>query len=150
MPDKRKIALAVLAVILFSAITLGGAAWAIAEGVRSADYVRTTATVTACNTQLIDGEEVVTEVLVTYSADGREYEGASYIGDLSRCSTGLRMNVYYLKDGDPMYVYSKSGDTGFAIIMCAGGAVWLAIAAVVIRAMSLSGRFRASSSDGRK
>ena len=142
MADRKRITVAVLVFIILGAVTVGGLVWTITQGIRASGYSQAVATVTSCETQEIDGEEVNVRVLVSYSdGSGNLYENASYIGDLNRCSVGMQMNVYYINDGDRAYVYSKSSDLGFALIMLCCGAVWLAIAAVVTACLYKSGYF---------
>lgn len=142
MTDRKRIAVAVLIFIILGAVTIGGLAWTITQGIRASGYSRAVATVTSCQTQDLDGEEVNVLVLVSYAdADGNLYENASYIGDLNRCTVGMQMNVYYLNDGDRSYVYSKSSDLGFALIMLCGGAVWLAAAVAAVVCLNKSGYF---------
>lgn len=145
MRDRKKSAVAAIVLALLAAVTIGGLVWTITQAVRSSGYIRAVATVTACETQDFDGEQVNVRVLVEYTdADGVRRTDASYIGDLNRCSVGLTMNVYYPKDGDRGYVYSKPSDLGFALIMLCGGAVWLAVAAGVVVCLNRSGYFMAS------
>lgn len=108
-------------------LVIGGTAWAIAEGVRGAQYGKATATVTACEKQQTGNDEVNARVLVKYKANGTLYENVTYIGDLNRCYVGLSMRVYYKKSAPSEYVYSKSSDLGFSLILLAGGVLWLAI-----------------------
>lgn len=51
------------------------------------------------------------------------------------------MNVYYLKGGDRNYVYSKTGDLGFVLIMLRVGVVWFVLAVVVVLCLRKSGFF---------
>lgn len=126
-------------IALSAALVVGGAVWSVVEGVRGAKYGKATATVTSCETQDLDGEDVVVKVLVTYEADGTRYDGVSYIGDLNRCKVGMQMNVYYIKAAPDGYVYSKSSDLGFALILLCGGALWLGICAAYAVAMKKTG-----------
>lgn len=142
MLDKKRVAIAIAVLAILGAIVIGGAVWSITQGVRAAAYEMSTATVTFVETEEYDGEDIPVRVLVSYmSQDGQSYENASYIGDLSRCSEGMQMNVYYLKDGDRSYVYSKSSDLGFALIMLCAGAVWLVLAVVIVLCLHRSGFF---------
>ena len=142
MLDKKRVATAVIVLVILGAIVIGGAVWTITQGVRFAAYLKAVATVTSVETEEYDGEDVPVRVLVSYTAqDGQSYENASYIGDLSRCSEGMQMNVYYLKDGDRSYVYSKTSDLGFALIMLCAGAVWFVLAVVVVLCLRKSGFF---------
>lgn len=140
--DRKKVSVVVLLFIILIAITIGGLVWTITQGVRATGYTKAVATVTSCETQNIDGEQINVRVLVSYSDEnGNLYQNASYIGDLNRCSVGMQMNIYYLNDGDRQYVYSKSSDMGFALIMLCGGAVCLVIAAVATVCLKKSGYF---------
>lgn len=133
---------AALALAIIAAVVIGGLVWTVSEGVRSAKFVKTVATVTACETEKINDRDVIVKVTVDYEVDGGIYKNATFIGDLNRCSEGMRMYVYYQKDGDRSYVYSKPGDLGFALIMLCGGAVWAGIAAVVTVCLKNAGYFR--------
>ncbi len=141
-PDKKKVGVAATAFVIIAAIILGGLMWTITQGVRSAKFAGTLGTVVSCETEKLGDEEVNVKVLVNYEADGALYENASYIGDLSRCYKGLQMKVYYLKDGDRSFVYSKSSDLGFALIMLCCGVVWAGIAVVVTVCLRNAGYFR--------
>ena len=133
-------------IIVFSvivSIVLGGAIWAITQAVKSTDYDKTTALVTACYTEKINDEDVVTKVEVSCSINGTTYENVIYIGDLNRCYEGLQMKVYYKKSKlPPVYVYSKSSDLGFALIMMCGGLAWLALAIATVYCLNRSGFYR--------
>ncbi len=127
--------------VLSAVVLICGVVWSITQGVRGAAYRKTEAEVIKCETQQIDGAEVIVKVLVTFEADGKTYENVSYIGDLSRCRQGMKMKVYYLAEAPAEYVYSKPGDLGFALIMTAGGAFWLVISAVLAVCMKKAGYF---------
>ena len=126
-------------IALSAALVIGGAVWSVVEGIKGAKYGKATATVTACETQDLDGEEVVVKVLVAYEANGEKFDGASYIGDLNRCTVGMQMNVYYIKAAPSEYVYSKSSDLGFALILLCGGALWSGICAAYAVTMKKTG-----------
>lgn len=133
-------------IIVFSVIVtivLVGAIWAITQAVKSTDYDKTTAVVSACYTEKINDEDVVTKVEVSCSINGATYNNVIYIGDLNRCYEGLQMKVYYKKSKlPPMYVYSKSSDLGFALIMLGGGLAWLVLAIVAVYCLNRSGFYR--------
>lgn len=141
-PDKKKLTIAIIAFIIIIAITISGLIWTITQGIRSAKFAKTVAAVISCETEKLGDEDVNVKVIVNYEADGELYENASYIGDLSRCYEGLQMQVYYLKDGDRSFVYSKSSDLGFALIMLCCGVVWSGIAVVVTICLRNAGYFR--------
>ncbi len=143
--DKKRVVTAALALAIIAAVVIGGLVWTVSEGVRSAKFIKTVATVTSCETEKFDEKDVNVKVTVDYEADGGIYKNATFIGDLNRCSEGMRMYVYYQKDGDRSYVYSKPGDLGFALIMLCGGAVWAGIAAVVTVCLKNAGYFRGTS-----
>lgn len=126
MSDRAR-GILIFLIALSAALVIGGTAWSVVEGVRGAKYAKATATVTACETQDLNGEDVIVKVLVSYSADGTVYDDVSYIGDLNRCKVGMQMKVYYIKDAPAEYVYSKSSDLGFALILLCGGVLWLGI-----------------------
>ena len=128
--------------MIIAAITVGGLVWTITQGIRSAKFGKTIATVTSCETEKLGDEDVIVKVLVSYEAEGKTYENASYIGDLNRCYEGLQMQAYYSIDGDKSYVYSKSSDLGFALIMLCSGIVLTAMAVVVMMWLNNSGYFR--------
>lgn len=140
--DKKRVVTAALALAIIAAVVIGGLVWTVSEGVRSAKFIKTVATVTACETEKINDRDVNVKVTVDYEVDGGIYKNATFIGDLNRCGEGMRMYVYYQKDGDRSYVYSKPGDLGFALIMLCGGAVWAGIAAVVTVCLKNAGYFR--------
>lgn len=125
----RKTLIAVM-IALSAAVIIGGGIWTVTQAVRDAGFVKVSATVTACETGDLDGSDVTVKVLVSYERDGKNYENASYIGDLGRCKVGMTMNVYVQKNGTGEYVFSKSSDLGFALIMMCGGLLWLGISIV--------------------
>lgn len=128
----RRVAVASIVLGVLAAITIAGGVWTITQAVKSSAYDSAYAEITAVETEGEGDSLLVRRVLVKYTAGGETVENARYIGDLSRCRVGYSMKVYYKIDGDKSYVYSKSSDIGFALIMlCAGGA-WLIIATVAV------------------
>lgn len=140
--DKKKVTFTVLIFLVLSAITIGGLIWTITQGIRSAKFAKTIVTVTSCETEKLGDEDVNIKVLVSYEADGQTYENVSYIGDLNRCYVGLQMQSYYSIEGDRNFVYSKSSDLGFALIMLCCGALWLIILTIVTFLLVRTGFFK--------
>lgn len=139
MHRTRKIIAVAVPLVLFAVIFVVGLVWTVRQGIRARDYVRVEATVISCEKNAVD-EEINGVVTVEYERDGKTVE-AIYIGDLNRCYEGLRMKVYYRKSGDTGYVYSKSSDFSFALIMLCGGAVLLSAVTVVIILLYRAGHF---------
>ena len=138
MTSKAKNVL-IFMIVLSAALVIGGAVWTTVEGVRAAKFAKTTATVTSCETQDVDGQTITVKAFVSFDAGGESYENVMYVGDLSRCNVGKQLRVYYKKSDPSSGAYSKSSDLGFALMLLGGGMLWLAISvtyAVVMRKTS--------------
>ena len=49
--DKKRVVTAALALAIIAAVVIGGLVWTVSEGVRSAKFIKTVATITSCETE---------------------------------------------------------------------------------------------------